>query len=233
VRKAVIILGAGASASFGLPTLNRLFQDWNAQLYLSQDTFLAPQLKELFWEPRGHTLETSHESLTVEDILTILRDYEKQTYDVPLLLTPDLERFRKSLYILIKKAIYDNKNSQGRHLNQWIDYFESSFYYCSGDAWWNRHNPKVVIPLANWTPSSTHHTLLKLHGGIVAIVLFVVANWQLIYGAQTEHSTSPSRQFVIYGADAKVRGAISGLAEQTLPETVPRVRARGVVSTRW
>jgi hypothetical protein len=29
---------------------------------------------------------------------------------------------------------------------------------------------------------------------------------------------------VIYGADAKVRGAISGLAEQTLPETVPRVR---------
>jgi hypothetical protein len=67
----------------------------------------------------------------------------------------------------------------------------------------------------------------------VAIVLFAVANWQLIYGAQTEHSTSPSRQFVIYGADAKVRGAISGLAEQTLPETVPRVRARGVVSTRW
>ena len=49
----------------------------------------------------------------------------------------------------------------------------------------------------------------------VAIVLFALAKWQLIYGAQTEHSTSPSRQFVIYGADAKVRGAISGLAEQT------------------
>jgi len=30
-----------------------------------------------------------------------------------------------------------------------------------------------------------------------------------------EHSVSPSRQFVIYGADARLRGAISELAEQT------------------
>ncbi|MFL6599137.1 MAG: hypothetical protein ACJ8KF_14435 [Chthoniobacterales bacterium] len=49
----------------------------------------------------------------------------------------------------------------------------------------------------------------------VGFVLFAIANWQLIYGAQSEHSTSPSRQFVVYGPDAKVRGAISGLAEQT------------------
>jgi len=49
----------------------------------------------------------------------------------------------------------------------------------------------------------------------VAIVFFAIAHAQLIYAAQPEHSTSPSRQFVIYGADAKVRGAISGLAEQT------------------
>src|SRR5437764_350472 len=49
----------------------------------------------------------------------------------------------------------------------------------------------------------------------VGFVLFAIANWQLIYGAQSEHSTIPSRQFVVYGPDAKVRGAISGLAEQT------------------
>ena len=49
----------------------------------------------------------------------------------------------------------------------------------------------------------------------VGFVLFAIANWQLLYGAQSEHSTSPSRQFVVYGPDAKVRGAISGLAEQT------------------
>src|SRR5215510_6867138 len=60
----------------------------------------------------------------------------------------------------------------------------------------------------------------------LAIVLFAIAHWQLTYGAQPEHSTSPSRQFVIYGADAKVRGAISGLAEQTKTNLLGLVRQR-------
>ena len=60
----------------------------------------------------------------------------------------------------------------------------------------------------------------------VAIVLFAIANWQFIYCAQPEHSTSPSRQFVIYGADAKVRGAISGLAEQTKTNLLALLRQR-------
>jgi hypothetical protein len=60
----------------------------------------------------------------------------------------------------------------------------------------------------------------------VAIVLFAITNWQLIYAAQTEHSTSPSRQFVIYGADTKARGAISGLAEQTKNNLLALLRQR-------
>jgi hypothetical protein len=60
----------------------------------------------------------------------------------------------------------------------------------------------------------------------IAIVLFAIAHWQLTYGAQPEHSTSPSRQFVIYGADAKVRGAISGLAEQTKTNLLGLLRQR-------
>jgi len=60
----------------------------------------------------------------------------------------------------------------------------------------------------------------------IAIVLFALTEWQLIYGAQPEHSTSPSRQFVIYGADAKVRGAISGLAEQTKTNLLRLLRQR-------
>jgi hypothetical protein len=60
----------------------------------------------------------------------------------------------------------------------------------------------------------------------IAIVLFAIANGQLIYSAQPEHSTSPSRQFVIYGADAKVRGAISGLAEQTKTNFLGLLRQR-------
>src|SRR5881227_852203 len=60
----------------------------------------------------------------------------------------------------------------------------------------------------------------------VGFVLFAVATWQLIYGAQPEHSTSPSRQFMVYGADAKVRGAISGLAEQTKTNLLGLLRQR-------
>jgi hypothetical protein len=60
----------------------------------------------------------------------------------------------------------------------------------------------------------------------IAIVLFTIASSQLVYGAQPEHSTSPSRQFVIFGADAKVRGAISGLAEQTKTNLLGLLRQR-------
>src|ERR1043166_1000467 len=60
----------------------------------------------------------------------------------------------------------------------------------------------------------------------VAIVLFAIASWQLIYSAQPEHSITASRQFVIYGADPKVRGAISGLAEQTKSNFLTLLRQR-------
>jgi hypothetical protein len=50
--------------------------------------------------------------------------------------------------------------------------------------------------------------------------------WQAAYAVQPEHSTSPSRQFVIYGADAKVRGAISALAEQTKTNLLGLMRQR-------
>jgi len=60
----------------------------------------------------------------------------------------------------------------------------------------------------------------------VAIVLCSAVTCQLAYGAQPERSISPSRQFVIYGADAKVRGAVSGLAEQTKANLLELLRQR-------
>src|SRR5260370_38274925 len=60
----------------------------------------------------------------------------------------------------------------------------------------------------------------------VVAVLCSAATWQAAFAAQPEHSTSPSRQFVIYGADAKVRGAISGLAEQTKTNLLGLLRQR-------
>jgi hypothetical protein len=73
----------------------------------------------------------------------------------------------------------------------------------------------------------------------VAIILFAVGSFQLVYAAQPEHSTSPSRQFVIYGADAKIRGAVSSLAEQTKSNLLALLRQRDdwktpvVVNLQW
>ncbi len=60
----------------------------------------------------------------------------------------------------------------------------------------------------------------------VAAVLCSAVTWQAANAAQPEHSTSPSRQFVIYGANAKVRGAMSGLAEQTKSNLLALLRQR-------
>src|SRR3989442_15656268 len=48
-----------------------------------------------------------------------------------------------------------------------------------------------------------------------AIFISVLFTWHVLYAAPTEHSVSPSRQFIIYGADAAMRGAVSNLAERT------------------
>jgi hypothetical protein len=60
----------------------------------------------------------------------------------------------------------------------------------------------------------------------VAVVLFVGISLQGDCPAQPERSTSPSRQFVIYGADPKIRGAVSSLAEQTKANLLALLRQR-------
>lgn len=76
----VIILGAGSSAPFGIPILREMFKNSNAMEYLKTNHYLRENLEKLFLEPRGYTLETSHLGLTIEDILTIIRDIEKGGY---------------------------------------------------------------------------------------------------------------------------------------------------------
>jgi hypothetical protein len=60
----------------------------------------------------------------------------------------------------------------------------------------------------------------------VAIVLFAVTTLQQVYSVPPGRSISPSRQFAIYGADAKVRGAVSSLAEQTKANLLALLRQR-------
>lgn len=182
----VVILGAGASAGFGVPTLRQLFKDAKARQYLRQNRFLRETLEEVIWSPRGHNLEKSHLGFTIEEILTLLRDSERQSYELPSVLNArEVERFRRDLYVLIKKAIYDGKSSSKACLNpllrfvkaraskatwasfNWDCLFESSFYYSSADPGMPRTNPSLAVQLSGWTGNqSTRHVFLKLHGGI-------------------------------------------------------------------
>jgi hypothetical protein len=60
----------------------------------------------------------------------------------------------------------------------------------------------------------------------VRMVLFAAAGWLMLSAAQPDRSISPSREFVIYGADPKLRGAVSGLAEQTKSNLLTLLRQR-------
>lgn len=182
--KATVIIGAGASAPFGVPTLRGLFKDSRARKHLENDSFLRSHLETHFWEPRGVNIESSPNSLTVEEILTILRDSENDDYRSSPILGDDIGRFRKSLYLMIKKAVFDGKSSTARALNPIIEYanenwdeitwasfnwdciFESSFYYQSGTDWTHRTNPQVMVDLLGWDKVESKHKFLKLHGGV-------------------------------------------------------------------
>jgi hypothetical protein len=48
-----------------------------------------------------------------------------------------------------------------------------------------------------------------------AFLLVSIFPWQPLHAALPAHSVSPSREFVIYGGDAALRGTVSELAEQT------------------
>jgi hypothetical protein len=193
--KLVVILGAGASADFGVPTLSQLFKDSYARQYLQQDPWLADCLNKLFWEPRGHSLETSDQSLTVEEMLTVFRDWELETNIKSALPADELARFRKSLYVLIYRALFVGKSTRREYLNplieladkyfdqttwatfNWDCIFESSFWYASGP--WGlgtRRNPSLSVKIKNWNQGGSKHRLLKLHGGI---------NWWIVNGELT------------------------------------------------
>jgi hypothetical protein len=49
----------------------------------------------------------------------------------------------------------------------------------------------------------------------IVILLSIVVSFQSLPAATLARSMSPSRQFIIYGANARLRGAVSELAEQT------------------
>ncbi len=58
------------------------------------------------------------------------------------------------------------------------------------------------------------------------ILISALFTWHMLYAAPTERSVRPSRQFVIYGSDAALRGAVSDLAERTNANLLVLLRQR-------
>ena len=59
-----------------------------------------------------------------------------------------------------------------------------------------------------------------------AILILSLFAWQSLRAVLPAHSVSPSRQFIIYGADAALRGTVSQLAEQTKANLLALLRQR-------
>ncbi|MBI4283193.1 MAG: hypothetical protein HY663_01840 [Chloroflexi bacterium] len=182
MAKAVVVLGAGASADFGVPILSGIFKDQCARRYLDKNPWLLQKLNTTFWEPRGHSLDLSDKSLSIEQMLTVLADLSQEK-GIPDKAKPqEVDKFKRKLKVLIQKAIFDGKSSRGEHLNplislcrdkvehttwasfNWDCIFESSFWYSR--PYGNRANPKLTIDVIDWHGHSPKHTYLKLHGGI-------------------------------------------------------------------
>ena len=166
MTRAVVILGAGSSADFGVPTLANISKDRYARQYLRRRPELFSILNETFWQPRGHDLESSDQSLSVEQMLTLIKDWEKEERLTADSKPQQVTEFRRRLYVLIQQAIFKGKTSDSEHLNPLIDIcrgnfehttwatfnwdctFESSFYYSSGPRG-ARINPSLAIEVNN------------------------------------------------------------------------------------
>jgi hypothetical protein len=165
-----------------------MFKDPHALGYLLRDKVLKEQLERIFWKPRGHNFRTSDQSITIEEMLTILRDWEQEKALEKRLAREELEDFKKRLYVLIEKAVFEGKSAAGKYLNPLIAYmrdkmvhvtwasfnwdciFEASFWYCSSQIvgaptyWRSGVNPQLAIKVKNWKSTISTNELLKLHG---------------------------------------------------------------------
>jgi len=135
---------------------------------------------------QGSYLESSDQSVTIEEMLTILRDWENEPNckECP---EPNLfTEFRKRLYVLIMRAVYEGKSTKAAHLNpliqvcnekfeqvtwasfNWDCVFDASFWYWrpwAGSG--SRLNPSLAISIDNWYGGWSKHLFLKLHGGSI------------------------------------------------------------------
>ena len=66
---------------------------------------LQQKLEQVFWQPR-HNLQTSDQSLTLEEMLTLLRNWEQEPGLKGRPTRAEFEGFRKRLNVLIYHAVF-------------------------------------------------------------------------------------------------------------------------------
>ncbi|MBC8066291.1 MAG: hypothetical protein H7Y17_15785 [Chlorobia bacterium] len=187
MRKLMVILGAGASAGMGLPMLGQIFKDKEVARYLTTNahTFLR-FLEDYIWQPRGVTIHESDSSLNIEEILTLLRQWERQ--EVSPLSIEENRVIQRQLLGCVPKGVYTEKGSSdsGRYLNRLVEHVDSQYDEVSWasfnwdmkfeQAFWHFMKSRMVPPLnrlprcnsalLDWDGSNPKHYLMKLHGSV-------------------------------------------------------------------
>lgn len=213
----VVILGAGASADFGVPTLNHVFQDPSVRQLLSGNDALLTELNQMFWHPRGIDLDNADKGPNIEQMLTILREWDRERTNHPdlALRDPNLQRMRHGLLQIIQHAVYDGKSSQSRHLNPLCDYAATNYDHVTwatfnwdcileSSLWFSRNiTPTPGIELRHIGKPDTRHTILKLHGGV---------NWWCINDRPT---------YLKFSAGGPLQGKWDAFAQNPQPTEFP------------
>lgn len=187
----MVVLGAGASISAGLPSLAGIFGDPSVQNYLAtgaQD--FHKFMQQEVWGRRGLNEIEAWETLNLEEVLTMLRQWASiQLPDgtrVPNPYSPLNHsvntRLRRQLLGCVYHSVYVNKSGKSaRDYNRlieladtefdlttwatfnWDALLEQAFYY---QFYKLARYPRCHPALQDWDGSDNKHLLLKLHGSV-------------------------------------------------------------------
>lgn len=190
MKRAIFILGAGASKGLGLPLLAQVFGDLEVQSYLANDARnFAAFLTDVIWTPRGLSIHRAADTLNIEEILTLLRTWEHSGSS--LLRHEEILALQIEVLGCVYHGVWPQKgktSTDKRYLNALVKWANESF----DEVTWATFNwdakleqafyhqivkypkfisryPKLRIDQTGWLGENPRHTLLKLHGSVTWI----------------------------------------------------------------
>jgi hypothetical protein len=141
-------------------------------------------MERAIWNPRGKTIDTSDESMNIEEVLTLLKQWEQgKCVNPPLNFARNL-RIQKQLLGCVYRSVYmDKADNHERFMNQFIRHLDTRFDHVTwGTFNWDakleqafyremEHDaagrlPKCMPELQDWDGSNDKHLMLKLHGSV-------------------------------------------------------------------